>query len=103
METRRVVPVVDAFGPLERRIRLVRRRIRNLRSVDGRWFPRRTSGLVGLDVVLMTQGDADVVEPFEQPPPGVVVDVEGVLDRLDTVTRAHRPRLEVDRHGAART
>src|SRR3954451_16053613 len=46
-------------------------------SSEGRRLPRRPAGLVGRDVLLVRQRDADVVESFEEPPPGVVVDLEG--------------------------
>src|SRR4051812_42127629 len=51
-------------------------------SVLGDGLPGRPTTLVRRDVGLVSQGDADVVEALEQPPPGVVVDVEGVLDRF---------------------
>src|SRR5689334_4845562 len=45
-----------------------------------RRLPRRSSGLVRGDVTLVGEGQRDVVEALEQPPPCVVVDVERVLD-----------------------
>src|SRR3954449_2668858 len=50
----------------------------NETSVDGHGLPRRPTTLVCRDVALVPESDADVVETLEQPPPGVVVDVEGV-------------------------
>jgi len=48
---------------------------------------RRPRAFEGRDVGLMGQRDPDVVEPFEQAPTGVVVDVERVLDRVLALTR----------------
>ena len=69
------------------------------------WLQRRTTLLVGGDLVLVRQRDADVVEALEQPPARVVVDVEGVRrasdprrptvrSRRSTVTGGRRVGLE---------
>src|SRR4051794_28269053 len=50
--------------------------------------------LVGLDVVEVPLGEADVVQALEQPPAGVVLDLEGEGDRAV----ADLLGLEVDRH-----
>src|SRR3954447_17999811 len=50
----------------------------NALSPDGAGLPARPRRLVRRDLVVVTERDADVVETLEQPPPGVVVDVEGV-------------------------
>src|ERR1044071_6031174 len=59
-------------------------------------LPARPLGLERRDVGLVPEGDPDVVEALQQPPAGVVVDVEGVLDRVDALARPDGPRLEVD-------
>src|SRR5687768_16398925 len=43
-----------------------------------RRLPGRSGLFVDLDVLGVGQRDPDVVQPFEQSPTGVVVDVEGV-------------------------
>src|SRR5699024_11244197 len=52
---------------------------------DLRWqglrFEREAGGLVGDDLILLGQGEADVVVAFEQAPARVVVDLEGHGDR----------------------
>src|SRR6195952_2885650 len=72
-----------------------------VRSANCRWFPARTRRLVRRYLVVVGQRDVDIVESLEQPPPGVVVDVEGVLDRVRTLACLDGSRLEVD--GDSRT
>merc|ERR1712173_429649 len=65
-------------------------------GVDRQRLPARPVGLERADVGVVAQRDADVVEPLEQAPAGVVVDVEGVVDGVLALAGAHRARLEVD-------
>ena len=60
-------------GRLDSRVREVRARL-----ADGERPrpPRLSAGLELRDLVLVAQGEPDVVEPFEKPPPSVIVDVE---------------------------
>src|SRR5688500_8175893 len=57
---------------------------------ERRRLDRRSGVLVRVDVVGVREGDRDVVEALEQAPAGVVVDREGVLDRVGSLTRLHR-------------
>ena len=50
------------------------------------------------DRLLVPQGEPDVVEPFEKPPPSVVVDVERHGERTD----AHRTLNQIDGDGYSR-
>src|SRR5699024_1055676 len=66
------------------------------RVSDLRWqglrFEREAGGLVGDDLILPGQGEADVVVAFEQAPARVVVDLEGHGDRI----AGHGLLVEVD-------
>src|SRR5690606_33208943 len=46
------------------------------RLADGEraWPPRFAAGLELRDLVFVAQGEPDVIEPFEEPPPSVIVD-----------------------------
>src|SRR3954466_9431853 len=64
----------------------------------GRRQPGRSVCLVIGDLVGLFQGETDVVETFEQPPAGVVVDVEARLDRAG----AHLSAYQIDGDVGAR-
>src|SRR5688572_17029971 len=61
-------------------------------------LPARTRRLDRRNRVGVTEGDADVVETFEQAPARVVVDVDRVDDRVRPFAGLHRAGLEIDRH-----
>src|SRR3954452_15412746 len=60
----------------------------------GLGLPGGALRLVGVDVLEVPLGEADVVQALEQPPAGVVLDLEGEGDRAV----ADLLGLEVDRH-----
>src|SRR5699024_4900987 len=65
---------------------------------QGRRLVRRADLLERLDVLLVLQGQPDVVEPLQQAPAGVVVDLERDRERV----RGDDALDEVDRHLRAR-
>src|SRR5689334_2994879 len=65
-------------------------------SVQGHRLPLRAVGLELRYLLLVGEGDADVVESLEQPPARVVVDVEALLDRLGPLPGLDRPALQID-------
>src|SRR5690606_7522027 len=54
-------------------------------------FPARPTRLVGLDLILFPQRKGYIVESFEQPPGGVVIN----LERHHDGSRGHRPILKI--------
>src|SRR5690606_31986068 len=69
-------------------------RLLSSRNRKGPWPPRLATGLELRDLVLMAQGEPDVIEPFEEPPPSVIVDLERGREVADRGGSRH----EVDRH-----
>src|SRR3954471_12847392 len=72
----------------------------NPAQLSGKWsddggLEGRAGGLVGRNGVLAAKGQADVVEPLEEPPAAEIVERE----RPDGVVHAHLTGHQVDRDG----
>src|SRR4029078_3289877 len=63
---------------------------------EGGRLPGRPRPLVRRDLGVVGQSERDVVQTLEESPSRVVVDVEGVLDRVRAITRADRAGMEID-------